>query len=184
MLAVLVQLTRLEDEVLEKAASVLEKCLGIEALVDLEVVQPPMVLYDWSRMQYRSDYLLGWLEGLREGLPGDLLVALGDIDAYVPGLNFVFGQASPQARVASIYLRRLRPEYYGARDNGLLLERIEKEVLHEVGHLLGLEHCGDKRCVMSFSNSVQDVDHKRPAFCRRCASRLKAAGLKPGCILE
>jgi len=183
LLVVLARLTRIEDSVVEEASSVLSRCLGMDVLVDLEVAQPPIVFYDWRRMQYRSDYILGWLAELHGRMPGDLLVALGDIDAYVPGLNFVFGHADPGRGVASVYLRRLRPSFYGVRGE-VFEERAAKEVLHEVGHLLGLGHCSNKRCVMSFSNSVDEVDYKEPAFCRKCASTLRKHGINVGCILD
>jgi archaemetzincin len=185
VLILLARLTRLDESILSPTIGILKRCLGADVLVSLEVMQPPMVFYNWERMQYRSDYILEWLAEISKDMRGDILVALGDIDAYVPGLNFVFGQASPGAGVAAVYLRRLRPSFYGYREDlGLLAERVSKEALHEVGHILGLGHCSDKRCVMSFSNSIDEVDAKKPAFCPRCASALEDRGMRVGCRLQ
>jgi archaemetzincin len=91
-----------------------------------------------------------------------------DSDGYVEGLNFVFGIALPKEAVALVFNKRLLSE-----DGNLYKLRLLKEVLHETGHLLGLPHCTDPSCVMSFSNSVLDVDRKKAEFCGRCKNKLK-----------
>jgi archaemetzincin len=74
--------------------------------------------------------------------------------------------------VALLSLARLRPEFHGAPpDLGVLTKRACTEALHEVGHLLGLAHCADKRCAMSFSVNVPNIDAKRPALCVDCSER-------------
>jgi archaemetzincin len=49
--------------------------------------------------------------------------------------------------------------------------RIAKEVIHEVGHLEGLNHCPNEDCVMWFSNALWETDRKKTDFCPKC--RLK-----------
>ncbi|OYT52052.1 MAG: hypothetical protein B6U73_00475 [Desulfurococcales archaeon ex4484_204] len=44
----------------------------------------------------------------------------------------------------------------GNRD--VLLSRVRKEVMHEVDHLLGLNHCSNPLCIMRFSNSILDTN--------------------------
>jgi archaemetzincin len=48
-----------------------------------------------------------------------------------------------KTRVAVVSVYRLR-----SRDGKLYMSRVRKEVVHEVGHLLGLKHCRDTGCVM------------------------------------
>ena len=104
-------------------------------------------------------------------------LAVCDVDLYVPGLNFVFGQANPRRKVAVISLFRLRPERYGLPpDERLFADRAAKEAIHELGHTYGLGHCRDERCVMHFSNSLPETDRKSALFCQECAKKLNRGG--------
>jgi archaemetzincin len=101
------------------------------------------------------------------------ILGICNFDAYSSGLNFVFGQASLTGGVATIYLPRLRQEFYGLGTNkSLFIERLLKEATHEVGHAFGLNHCPKQSCVMYFSNSLVDTDRKAKDFCNMCSNKL------------
>jgi archaemetzincin len=128
--------------------------------------------YDPKRGQYLSPGLLSRLEELG-GAKDEKVLGVVDADLYAPGLNFVFGQANATTGTAIISLCRLREEYYGLhQDKDKFLERATKEAVHELGHTFGLEHCTDPKCVMHFSNSLQDTDLKQAAFCSQCRPKL------------
>jgi len=140
----------------------------------------PQQMFDPSRGQWLSNQVLAYAMLLRERLApwSDALLLVVGGDAYVPGLNFVFGQAMLGAGVAVVYTERLRPEFYGEPgDESVLRLRLLKEALHELGHGFGLEHCPNPRCVMSFSNSIVEVDRKEPRYCGRCAAKLLERGV-------
>ena len=137
---------------------------------------PPTDLFDKARKQWISDSLLGWL--LESNSPDSTtkVLAICELDAYSDGLNFVFGQAHLGGRVAAIYLPRLRDEFYvrkSDKNNNLFEQRVIKESVHELGHAFGLRHCQISKCVMHFSNSLQDTDFKDYKFCERCNKILK-----------
>jgi archaemetzincin len=95
---------------------------------------------------------------------GALGLGVVEVDLYAPGLNFVFGQADRLEQAAVVSVHRLRGEK--------ALPRIRTEVVHEVGHLLGLGHCHRSDCVMFFSNTVYDTDRKGEKLCADCQGRL------------
>jgi archaemetzincin len=86
-----------------------------------------------------------------------------------PDPTYVFGEAQVGGTAAVVSLARLRQEHYGLTpDRTLLLERLRKESLHELGHTFGLVHCHSRDCVMYLSNTVVDVDTRGRDFCRGC----------------
>lgn len=120
--------------------------------------------YNPQRKQYRARELLEWVRAV----PGEHVLGLTEVDLYAAGLNFVFGLADSPGRAAIISLYRLHTPHSEA----LFRERAVKELIHELGHTLGLEHCSEPGCVMFFSNSLADTDHKSKHFCATCRATL------------
>ncbi len=124
--------------------------------------------FSQPRNQYNSALLLREVAKLRWSGVG---LGVTKEDIYFGNLNFVFGIASPTAYASVISTFRLDPSFYGsAPDDELFFLRVKKELIHELGHIFGLPHCPDTKCVMSFSNSIQDVDFKSPNLCKHCTS--------------
>ena len=129
--------------------------------------------FDGDRGQYGS---IAVLEMLLRRCPEDArkLLAVTERDLFIPVLTFVFGQAQLGGRVGVVSLARLRQEFYGLVPNReVFLERAYKEALHETGHLFGLVHCAERKCVMSLATTVRQIDGKDAAFCAPCAARLR-----------
>ncbi len=160
-----------ERDVLESVASSVSRALGLEVR-RAGTLSLPGEAFDRTRGQYMAEAVTRLLAYSKSEQSIGLLLA--DADAYVPGLNFVFGLAIPELRVASVFLKRLR--LWTDREN--YVARVVKEVLHELGHVFGLKHCRSRGCVMNFSNSVFDVDRKCGAFCRSCVRVLRERGLE------
>ena len=129
----------------------------------------PAYAFNRFRNQYRSDLLLEFLEKNFRGR----IIGITKEDLYAEGLNFVFGQAKLKGRVAILSIARLDPRFFHQPENQELFEeRVEKEAIHEVGHMLGLTHCNTKGCVMNFSNTVGDVDKKTKFLCDKCRRQI------------
>ena len=148
---------------------------GISAEFVGEVPAGPFsVAFNAQRSQYLGRVFLPTLSALRERLGAVAILGITELDLYEEGLNFVFGLANPSLRSAIVSVHRLRNEFYGLKsDEGLLLERAVKEAMHELGHVFGLKHCPNPRCVMHFSNSLFDTDAKGPLYCQRCEEKLE-----------
>ncbi len=96
------------------------------------------------------------------------VIGVTEVDLYVPGLNFVFGEAECPGNFAIISLHRLKNP-----NRGLYLKRVLIEAVHELGHTFGLPHCKNHLCVMHFSNSIVETDIKGTEFCKDCLKGLK-----------
>ncbi|HIE05193.1 MAG TPA: archemetzincin [bacterium (Candidatus Stahlbacteria)] len=127
----------------------------------------PIEAFDSLRNQWRATRIVQSLPDLN-----GLIIGIVDQDLYAPNLNFVFGEAHPHQGKAVVSTARLAPVPQHLEEEGLFRQRIIKEPIHEIGHLLGLPHCPDKKCVMYFSNSISDTDRKGTDFCRECLRNL------------
>ncbi|MFX1300553.1 MAG: archaemetzincin family Zn-dependent metalloprotease [Promethearchaeota archaeon] len=134
-----------------------------------ELLPVPEDAYDSKRRQYRAQPFLDTLDTF---VPPDLhSLALVNYDLFVPRLNFIFGVAQPGGH-ALVALPRLRPSFYKLpTDDATYFERVTKEVIHELGHVLGLDHC-TQFCVMRFSNTLADTDQKPGEYCQSCKKAL------------
>ena len=153
-------------ELLDALAAELARVFGAA----VEVRPPsfdPEIAFDAARGQYNSTVLLAQL--LRETEGAARLLGVTSVDLFIPVLTYVFGEAQLDGRAAVVSLQRLAPEHYGlAPDPELLLARLVKEAVHELGHTYGLLHCERPGCVMNRSTYVEEIDLKTDAFCPRC----------------
>ncbi len=132
-------------------------------------------VFDASRRQSNSTALLAQILQSKEP-SGRKRIAVVDVDLFIPVLTFVFGEAQLNGTAAVVSTHRLSNRAYGLPENrGLLLERLEKEIVHELGHTFGLYHCHQFECVMRSSTYVEEIDLKRSHPCDTCASALGAS---------
>lgn len=175
----IVPVSSVPQGILERVRSELE-AMSIKCRV-MERLSIPEDSYNQWRRQYNAETILKNLSNesavkfIDKSIP---TLIITDVDLYYGGLNFVFGLEDPSTNCSIVSITRLRPEFYDERPNLLLLgERTTKEVMHEIGHYLGLSHCSNPECVMCFSPSVGDVDTKQKYFCENCKINLMTKGV-------
>jgi archaemetzincin len=129
--------------------------------------------FDRSRGQYNSGAVLG--EFLAAHPPdGNKHILIVDVDIFIPVLTFIFGEAQLGGGAAIVSTHRLKNEFYGLEKNdGMLIERLVKEIVHEFGHTFGLYHCHQFECVMRSSTYLEEIDVKDEFLCKECADKFR-----------
>jgi len=164
------------NKILRGICEALKEVYGAICEIYPKSLPVPGEAYSPERKQYHASFFVSLAERYARMLHFTRVVAITDVNLFVPGLNFVFGQASLHGLGAVVSLFMLRPEVYGeSPDMDLLLERVVKTVIHEIGHTLGLNHCDNPRCVMRFSNHVGETDFKNKNFCSTCRKKVDRA---------
>jgi len=149
----------------------------ISKLFGFQTFEKPLIdnidfAFDPTRKQYYSTKIL---EKLEEICPpeGIKIVAITDVDLFIPVLTFVFGEAQLGGKSCIISTYRLKESYHTIDSRGIYSDRMVKEAIHELGHTFNLRHCKDPKCIMHYCRSLDDVDHKAEDLCRYCDVLLK-----------
>jgi archaemetzincin len=128
--------------------------------------------YNPNRNQYDGNLLLKEIE-IRFSNDTQKTIGIFIVDIFIPIFTFIFGQAFLNGRSGIVSVYRLRNERYGLKYNEpVFLDRVRKEVMHELGHTFGLIHCSDPDCVMRSSNYVEEIDQKSSGLCQKCRAHL------------
>ena len=129
----------------------------------------PGSAYDEGRDQYRAEEFIELASRIGDG---EKNIAVTTEDLYYRRRNYVFGLAYLDGKASVVSTYRLQTSSDGGFSNmsasEIFSDRVRKEVVHEIGHTLGLEHCDNHRCVMNFSPTVREVDRKEETLCGTC----------------
>lgn len=107
----------------------------------------------------------------------DQIIAITDLPIYSSSDNniiFLIGEAHIPHQSCIVSTLKLRESFYDRITNDQLFEeRLNKEIIHELGHLfLGTDHCENELCVMSYSDNIKKIDNKSINLCNACRKRL------------
>jgi archaemetzincin len=155
-----------DDALLERTARGITRELQIPVVRHRDGARPDHT-FDASRGQHSSTGILRWLA---ERMPARArkVVALTDVDLFIPVLTFVYGEAVLNGTAAVVSTARL-----GTSEPGQFEPRLLKTCVHEVGHTFGLVHCDAPRCVMRRSTNLGGLDLKLASFCGDCRVRYR-----------
>jgi archaemetzincin len=146
----------------------LETAYGVEAEI-LETKPLPKEAWYEPRSRYRAEKLLTFLE---DKTPEKYQIVIGltakDISTTKEEHEDwgIFGLGELDGRVCVVSTFRL-----GARgaDEAKLRDRLRNVAVHEVGHVMALEHCPINGCVMQDAeSSIETVDRESGEFCDEC----------------
>ncbi len=152
----------------------LESYLHREVSISDSVLDPGPA-FDPGRRQYLATEFMQRLL-IPTPRPEEHRIGITSVDLYLPVFSHVFGSAQLGGHVGVASTRRLCVDLIGdpAWDDRTR-ERLAKEVLHELGHTLGLIHCHFSWCVMAASRLPEEIDLKDLRFCDACSESLGSA---------
>jgi archaemetzincin len=160
-----------DDGLLEAVRRGVESVFGVRAKVERHADRPTHA-FDARRGQHSSSQILKWLVGRA---PSGRVLAVTDVDLFIPVLTFVYGEAQLGGDAAVVSTARLAAGPGTMGDEALFGARVVKECIHELGHTFGLIHCDSADCVMARSVNLLEVDAKRTKLCGDCGTRFGAA---------
>lgn len=161
----------LKDRTLQTAVQTLEGIFQVPVSLKQAALNLSLA-YDPSRKQTNSTILLAQILNDSTDVSRKR-IAVVDVDLFIPILTFVFGEAQLKGTAAIVSTHRLANQFYGLpRNNELMVSRLEKEIVHELGHTFGLYHCRQFECVMRSSTYVEEIDMKQVYPCAACAAAL------------
>lgn len=135
--------------------------------VTVKCVDMPNIAYYKPNKRYRADILLNWLSN---NYPKDRVIAITSYDISTTSGKIydwgIFGLGSLHNNVSVTSVYRLKSKN--------IQDRLDKIVLHEIGHSYKLPHCTSSQpCFMKAGDhTIKAVDKEMKVLCSKCKQLL------------
>ncbi len=156
----------LSAELMEAVAAEIERAFGFSTETG-SVLEDLAFALDQNRQQYHSTLIL---DQLAAKIPAHCIriLAIAQVDLFIPILTHVYGEAQLGGAACIVSTFRLNEGRSGMNISSKYMDRIVKEVIHELGHTFNLRHCPEHTCIMHYCRNEEDVDRKSDQLCRYC----------------
>ncbi len=158
---------------IELAHEAIAETFSYETITLLSPKPLPESAYYEPRKRYRAEKILEYLYSLRTE-NNEKIIGLTSSDistTKAPHDDWgIFGMAFINGSTCVVSTFRLDGDTV---DTALFRERLKKVIAHEVGHILGLQHCPTPGCLMQDAQGrISTIDGSDGRLCPRCQGRL------------
>ena len=158
----------------------LEKRFKTKVHLALDKRMPdPEYAYDYEAQKHVGMYIMAEL--IKVDVPEDAkILGVANVDIFVhrSADEFLFGQSQfgKTSKAALISIYRMNPLSYvgGKRNDKLLVQRMVKEAVHELGNVFGVRNCAEPKCATYLARKLRDLDKKSDSFCLICQKEFRA----------
>jgi archaemetzincin len=162
-------------EYLKSAQNVIRTVFGLDSVIHNRNMDAKEVC-DPFRDQYLASSILVKLNEHPQPKDAAKIIGITDVDIFEPVFEYLFGEAQLDGLCVIVSAFRLHNRLYGLPENReMLLDRLYKEIVHELGHAFSLIHCFAPMCVMNPSTYIEQIDSKSREFCTSCQRELDLA---------
>ncbi len=160
-------LGQVDEAELEFVADVLRNffCFQIKRL---PVARIPNNYRHLKRGRYNADQLLNFTLSRKPKNVG-FIVGVFNRGLFVKNTGIVHGYAFLTKRAMVYSTNDLFDE---CLDIKIKQRRSLWLILHEMGHVLGYNHCLDSSCAMNSTTLIKDLDHFTPQYCSECLNKI------------
>ncbi|MFM2306822.1 MAG: hypothetical protein RLZZ367_1491 [Bacteroidota bacterium] len=147
-------------------------------IIVLPALPPPQLAFvNIKTPRYRADKLIGYLKDIKPDTV-DYIMGLTGYDISITKSDWLGRIKEPKSRYEDFGIFGLGSmpgnscivSYYRLGNNTSTLQsRLAKISVHELGHNLGLDHCPNKKCVMTDAvEKISTIDNAKMRLCEKC----------------
>jgi archaemetzincin len=164
-------------EKIELVKQALDSVYHARVIVLQQQAPPSQAFVNIKTPRYRADKLIAWL---KQNKPDtlDYVIGLTAYDISITKSDWLGRIKEPRSRYEDFGIFGLgyKPgkscvvsSFRLGNDAHKLKDRFAKISVHEIGHNLGLDHCPNKRCVMTDAvEKISTIDNAEMRLCERC----------------
>ena len=171
-------------------AAAVEEMYGFNVVILDEQALPDMAYTEIRYPRYRADSILHWLSQstYQNSKPDsvNVILSLTKADISITKYNKetgeiknpewkykdfgIFGLGRIHGGVCVVSSHRLKKNV----SNKTFEKRLTRIACHEVGHVLGLRHCPEQKCLMNDANeSIKTIDQSTGVLCAECKAAIQ-----------